>query len=264
MENKGNTCFHFCNLIIFTSHLKSKTQKCEFQIMKIHLLISISILFVLYCVSQNFSQEKIAEKTFELKGSLVDQDREVLAGANMFFECDNLKSTIVTDENGTFTIKLPVGKCKITLNEAVSQRFAAFIEISENNLNPNNFQMIVEINLTFNGRTSEENTVEVKKYVAPVYPPAAKAVRASGEVVVLVEINRDGEVVSSKAESGHPLLRRAAEAAAKKWLFSAAKDELIREERIVISFVQTDKESLSSSFMKPNRLVVFSPIPFIY
>lgn len=49
----------------------------------------------------------------------------------------------------------------------------------------------------------------------PPYPPAAKAVRASGAVNVQVLIDESGNVVSASAVSGHPLLRQAAVQAAR-------------------------------------------------
>ncbi len=49
----------------------------------------------------------------------------------------------------------------------------------------------------------------------PPYPAAARAVRASGAVNVQVTINESGSVVSASAVSGHPLLRQAAEQAAR-------------------------------------------------
>jgi len=54
----------------------------------------------------------------------------------------------------------------------------------------------------------------------PAYPPAAKAVRASGAVSVQVLIDESGRVVSASAVSGHPLLRAAAEGAARGARFS--------------------------------------------
>jgi len=54
----------------------------------------------------------------------------------------------------------------------------------------------------------------------PPYPPAARAVRASGAVSVQVLINESGSVVSATAVSGHPLLRAAAAAAARQAKFS--------------------------------------------
>lgn len=54
----------------------------------------------------------------------------------------------------------------------------------------------------------------------PPYPPAARAVRASGAVTVQVLIDENGRVVSATATSGHPLLRAAAAAAARGARFS--------------------------------------------
>lgn len=48
----------------------------------------------------------------------------------------------------------------------------------------------------------------------PVYPPAARAVRASGPVSVQVVINEDGTMISAAALNGHPLLRSSSEIAA--------------------------------------------------
>lgn len=53
----------------------------------------------------------------------------------------------------------------------------------------------------------------------PKFPAAARAIRASGAVNVQVKIDEDGEVVMAKAVSGHPLLRQAAEKAAKESRF---------------------------------------------
>lgn len=49
----------------------------------------------------------------------------------------------------------------------------------------------------------------------PPYPAAARAVRAAGAVNVQVLIDENGGVVSASAVSGHPLLRQAAEQAAR-------------------------------------------------
>lgn len=54
----------------------------------------------------------------------------------------------------------------------------------------------------------------------PAYPPAARAVRASGAVTVQVLIDEAGNVVSASAASGHPLLRAAAVSAARGAKFS--------------------------------------------
>jgi TonB family protein len=53
----------------------------------------------------------------------------------------------------------------------------------------------------------------------PAYPPAAKAVNASGTVSVQVTIDEEGNVISANAAGGHPLLQSAAVEAAKQAKF---------------------------------------------
>ena len=57
----------------------------------------------------------------------------------------------------------------------------------------------------------------------PSYPPIAKAVKASGTVVVKVLVDEHGNVVSASALSGHPLLQSTAVAAARGAKFAPAK-----------------------------------------
>ena len=54
----------------------------------------------------------------------------------------------------------------------------------------------------------------------PPYPPAARAVRASGAVNVQVTIDETGKVIESRAVSGNSLLREAAERAARNARFA--------------------------------------------
>ncbi len=54
----------------------------------------------------------------------------------------------------------------------------------------------------------------------PVYPAMARAARASGQVVVQVTVDEDGNVISARAVSGHPLLQSSAVAAARQAKFS--------------------------------------------
>jgi TonB family protein len=92
--------------------------------------------------------------------------------------------------------------------------------------------LLFSISLAQAGKTSETGTVVRKsgvaleqgaiKKVEPVFPPIAKAARASGAVRVEVKIDEAGVVVSARAISGHPLLRDSAEAAARQWKFKPA------------------------------------------
>lgn len=58
------------------------------------------------------------------------------------------------------------------------------------------------------------------KLPRPEYPAAARAVQASGAVNVQVTIDEQGNVISASAVSGHPLLRQAAEQAARSAQFA--------------------------------------------
>jgi protein TonB len=60
----------------------------------------------------------------------------------------------------------------------------------------------------------------------PAYPAAAKAVKAGGSVNVQVEVDEKGNVTTAKAVSGHPLLRAAAEQAAKQAKFKPSSEKL--------------------------------------
>jgi TonB family protein len=64
------------------------------------------------------------------------------------------------------------------------------------------------------------STGEAITRAQPVYPQIARQVNASGEVQVAITINESGRVIEAKAIKGHPLLRGAAEEAAKKWVFN--------------------------------------------
>lgn len=60
---------------------------------------------------------------------------------------------------------------------------------------------------------------KAKSLPTPEYPPAAKAVRASGTVTIEVLVNEKGKVVAATARSGHPLLRSPAVKAAMETVF---------------------------------------------
>lgn len=70
---------------------------------------------------------------------------------------------------------------------------------------------------TISGGVLNGKATELPK---PVYPAAAKAVRASGAVNVQVMVDENGKVTSASAVSGHPLLRQSAEMAARDAKFS--------------------------------------------
>ena len=70
---------------------------------------------------------------------------------------------------------------------------------------------------TISGGVLNGKAVDLPK---PVYPPAARAVRAAGAVNVQVVVDESGNVASASAVSGHPLLRPSAEQAARSAKFA--------------------------------------------
>lgn len=72
-------------------------------------------------------------------------------------------------------------------------------------------------------KTGRELLDSIVKKLEPPFPPAAKAVRAFGEVGTLIKIDEKGNVITSTAFLGHPLLRAACVAATKQWQFKPEK-----------------------------------------
>jgi TonB family protein len=59
----------------------------------------------------------------------------------------------------------------------------------------------------------------ILKQTTPLYPPIAKAAHVSGQVVLQIEIGKDGHVTSSKVVSGPPMLVGSAQECVKQWVF---------------------------------------------
>jgi TonB family protein len=59
--------------------------------------------------------------------------------------------------------------------------------------------------------------------VEPKTPPLARAAKVTGAVVVEVIVGEQGEVISARAVSGHPLLKDAAVDAARGWRFTPTR-----------------------------------------
>jgi TonB family protein len=110
--------------------------------------------------------------------------------------------------------------------------------------------------LCFIGSTfAQEKQPKVLKYFAPKYPPAALAIAAKGEVIVAIEINQQGKVLSAKATNGHLLLQKSTEAAAKEWIFSQDENTMERKVRITFVFrIENKKDTIK--FKKPYRLEI--------
>jgi TonB family protein len=66
---------------------------------------------------------------------------------------------------------------------------------------------------------------KVLSKIAPVYPELARRMHVSGTVKLEVVIRADGNVKSTKALGGNPVLILAATDAVRKWKFEATSEE---------------------------------------
>ncbi len=92
--------------------------------------------------------------------------------------------------------------------------------------------------LMFSASVSAQVALVPIKQVGPAsYPPAARAVRATGQVAIDLSIDNEGNVVTAKAISGHPLLRAASEHAVRFWKYEkVAIDSPIRPETVYLEY----------------------------
>jgi TonB family protein len=101
----------------------------------------------------------------------------------------------------------------------------------------------------------------VVRAAAPGYPQLPSGGRLEGEIPVEVELAAEGGVLKAVARGGTPLLRMAAEAAARDWRFEPSTRE---GEKALIVFAFVLREGLSeppavvSAFIAPNRLEIYA------
>ena len=108
----------------------------------------------------------------------------------------------------------------------------------------------------------------VVRAVPPVFPLPEGGPNAMGSVVVEARVAASGEVVEAKATHGHPALYRAAETAARRWLFSPlAGQNKVRAVRLTFVFKFMDEgaseEDLLPLFEPPYRIEVRRILPAI-
>jgi TonB family protein len=101
------------------------------------------------------------------------------------------------------------------------------------------------------GRASEP--VVVISAVAPGYPAIAQAAHQSGDVIVVADIKRSGDVASVRVVSGPSLLQKVSVEAARRWKFSTSSEEHRQAELTFTFRIVPDKTA------GIDRTVVFYP-----
>ena len=119
---------------------------------------------------------------------------------------------------------------------------------------------------------SPEQPPVIIKAIAPIYPPealnAAKPPIVKGYANIEVQINAQGIVTSVRSLGGPSPLHKAAESAARRWVFApASKQNEMRMVRLQFKFELVDEkapdEELSSIFMPPYHIEVRARTPTI-
>lgn len=206
---------------------------------------------LVFCFAAALAQKRNAQNEYEFTATLKDKNSAVFAGVGVVISSGAGKEiAVTTDINGKFAAWLAPGKYEITVRKTLSETFRAFVVIQEKGLNPNNVEFVIEPNPVCCGAVSEKLYPKITKFVKPPYPAAARAVRATGEVLVDVVIDQAGKVVAAEAVGGHPLLRYVSVTAAKQSLFEPS--EKTEERRAQLTFVFLS-DSPGSEKVDPNR-----------
>lgn len=217
------------------------------------------VLLALLAGASSFAQEKPNQFEHRIRGLIKTADAAVITGLALTFKSESREINGYTDGNGEFEAALPAGLYRLTADRPVAKSFTAYVKIVEQGVNPAFIEFTVEADKYLCGLDEGQDCPTVVKENRPKYPPAALAVRASGEVVVGVKIDPAGNVVAAAALSGHPLLRRAASDAAKEFRFAAAETEREAKLSFVFSSPVQEKPNLKR-FANPYRIVVAAPI----
>ena len=223
------------------------------------------LLFMMFFICSGLSvfaqQESIP--SYPLKGVFKNKDSAVITGLRLDFTKNGQTNSVYTDINGEFETKLSPGLYQLTVNKIISEQFVAFVNIQENGLNPSFVEFVVPTSDAC-GTSSADSCPKPSRLVKPGYPPAARAVRAWGEVVVQVKINKDGTIASAKAINGHPLLRGISEQAALKSTFEPTETADEREVNLTYVFLlDADENKDIKRYSNRYRIQIFVGVPLV-
>lgn len=179
---------------------------------------------------------------YKLTGTIKDTTGAVISGLNLYVKKADAVRTFVTDINGDYEMSLQPGDYEITVNKTNSKDFRAFIKIQEGNVNPSNLVFVLDPTAVCCTTSAGLAFPKATSLPKPPFPAAARAVRSSGEVVVDVKIDNMGKVVSAVSESGHPLLRKAAEQASRGARFEALDQAGDRVLKLTYVFLSSKEE----------------------
>ncbi|HVE57633.1 MAG TPA: TonB family protein [Pyrinomonadaceae bacterium] len=177
---------------------------------------------------KNMLDKAIEDLSFVLKTS--DSHYDYARRGSLYFKKEDFENAL---KDYTEAIRLkPDYENHYTMRAEVYRKLGKQAEAEADELKAKEFEDSTANNLNAPANSNSTNNSSPRtisggvlngkatNLVQPTYPPAAKAVRASGAVNVQVTIDEKGNVVSASAVSGHPLLRASAVAAARESKFS--------------------------------------------
>lgn len=107
-----------------------------------------------------------------------------------------------------------------------------------------------------NGQSTSESLAVIAAVAPATYPAIARQANAHGEVTIDVQVDAAGNVLAAKLISGHPLLQKVSEEAAKQWKFSPSEGSTKeRAVRLTFGFQTVD----ASRNPKYEFTIVFLP-----
>jgi TonB family protein len=106
--------------------------------------------------------------------------------------------------------------------------------------------------------TAQNIPKPVSELIRPHYPPAAQAVHAIGDVVVVVSVDPSGKVTKAFVQSGHPLLKAAAEDAAAKTAFEPSDAKCQRAVAVTYTFLPGPPDRFEQPVSSPYHALVYA------
>lgn len=199
---------------------------------------------------------------FEVKGKIRDEANRVVPGLRLDFASETSRVTTLTDINGYFQVRLGKGTFEVMADPIPSVDFKLILRITDGPLNPEYLDLKVSsANICSDWLRKSPKS---QKIVTPNYPPAALAVRATGDVSVKVTLDPSGNVLLAEPISGHPLLRAAGRKAAENFVFESTATSDARTAILTFSFLDPELEKPGLERLNlPCRIVVNANPPII-
>ncbi|HMO80608.1 MAG TPA: energy transducer TonB [Pyrinomonadaceae bacterium] len=220
--------------------------------------VILPMIWCIACAGAVICQANSAAVERSVTGIAKDRSGLPIVGLDLFVERDDFRRVFSTDHKGEFELKLKPADYVLTVGGHIKRDFRLFLKV------PDSGPVARDLELMFDPSTTCCSDIDGKPYPKPTslpkppFPPAARAVRASGEVAVEVVLATDGSVETASAISGHPLLRRAAEAAAMRALFENSGKITSKRLLLVYVFLLSDPEPERQRYSNPYRIEVRS------